>query len=197
MAAVLGGNEDEVLARFAELELVPANRNAVGRDVGGKVEAIDELVANPPEKARVRKIPLVAGAFHTSFMEPAQEAVAQAAAQITPSDPTFTPAVELRRQAGDRRGRCLAKPVAQVTRPVRWDPVLGHDARCRCHGDRRTAARGHLRRHRQARTQGHAQRGLISRTTWPDLRELDNRNSLSSVQAATMARLPEQRQRRR
>ena len=90
MAAVLGGYEEQVLARLAELELVPANRNAVGQIVAaGKVDAIDELVANPPEKARVRKL-AVAGAFHTAFMEPAQEAVAKAAAEITPSDPTLT-----------------------------------------------------------------------------------------------------------
>ncbi len=121
MAAVLGGNEDEVLARLAELELVPANRNAVGQIVAaGKVDAIDELVANPPEKARVRKL-AVAGAFHTAFMEPAQEAVAKAAAEITPSDPTLTLLSNSDGKPVADGADALAKLVAQVTRPVRWD----------------------------------------------------------------------------
>ena len=65
---------------FKRVAFSGAHDATIAAVAAGKVEAIDELVANPPEKARVRKIP-VAGAFHTSFMEPAQEAVAQAAAQ--------------------------------------------------------------------------------------------------------------------
>ena len=73
----------------------------------GAVEAIDELVASPPEKARVRKL-AVAGAFHTEYMASAREAVAEAASAITPADPTTTllsnsdglPANERRRRAG-------------------------------------------------------------------------------------------------
>src|SRR5690242_4961917 len=55
MSAVLGGDEAAVLARLEELGLVPANRNAVGQIVAaGKLEALEALAANPPEKARVR-----------------------------------------------------------------------------------------------------------------------------------------------
>ncbi|WP_161927924.1 ACP S-malonyltransferase [Gordonia crocea] len=121
MAAVLGGNEDEVLARLDELDLVPANRNAVGQIVAaGTVDAIDELVANPPEKARTRKL-AVAGAFHTAYMEPAQQAVAEAAAAITPSDPALTLLSNSDGKAVTDGAEALAKLVAQVTRPVRWD----------------------------------------------------------------------------
>ncbi|MFT3900418.1 MAG: ACP S-malonyltransferase [Gordonia sp. (in: high G+C Gram-positive bacteria)] len=121
MAAVLGGDEDEVLARLDELELIPANRNAVGQIVAaGKVDAIDELVANPPEKARTRKL-AVAGAFHTAFMAPAQEAVAAAAAKITPADPKFTLLSNSDGKAVTTGAEALEKLVAQVTRPVRWD----------------------------------------------------------------------------
>lgn len=88
MAAVLGGDEGDVLDRLAGLGLVPANRNAKVV-AAGAVEAIDELVANPPEKARVRKL-AVAGAFHTEYMASAREAVAEAASAITPADPTTT-----------------------------------------------------------------------------------------------------------
>ena len=121
MAAVLGGNEEEVLARLDELALVPANRNAVGQIVAaGAVDAIDELLANPPEKARTRKL-AVAGAFHTAFMAPAQQAVAAAAAKITPADPTLTLLSNSDGKPVANGADALAKLVAQVTRPVRWD----------------------------------------------------------------------------
>ncbi|NNG97936.1 ACP S-malonyltransferase [Gordonia araii] len=121
MAAVLGGDEAEVLARLEELELVPANRNAAGQIVAaGKVDAIDELVANPPERARIRKL-AVAGAFHTAFMAPAQDAVAEAAASITPADPKLTLLSNSDGKAVTSGTEALEKLVAQVTRPVRWD----------------------------------------------------------------------------
>ncbi|GAB39554.1 MULTISPECIES: ACP S-malonyltransferase [Gordonia] len=121
MAAVLGGDEQEVLARLDELDLVPANRNAVGQIVAaGDVAAIDELIANPPEKARTRKL-AVAGAFHTRFMEPARDAVAQAAASITPSDPTRTLLSNSDGQPVTTGTEALSKLVEQVTSPVRWD----------------------------------------------------------------------------
>jgi len=45
MSAVLGGDEDEVLARLAELELVPANRNAVGQIVAATGEGPHPRIA--------------------------------------------------------------------------------------------------------------------------------------------------------
>ncbi|MCR8896492.1 ACP S-malonyltransferase [Gordonia sp. GONU] len=121
MAAVLGGDEAAVLARLEELELVPANRNAVGQIVAaGAVDKIDELIASPPEKARIRKL-AVAGAFHTHFMAPAQDAVAAAAAKITPSDPNRTLLSNSDGQPVTNGSEALTKLVGQVTRPVRWD----------------------------------------------------------------------------
>ena len=121
MAAVLGGDEEAVLARLAELDLVPANRNAVGQIVAaGSVAAIDELVANPPEKARTRKL-AVAGAFHTHYMAPAQDAVAAAAAGITPADPNRTLLSNSDGKAVTTGAEALDKLVKQVTSPVRWD----------------------------------------------------------------------------
>ncbi|MFF5037618.1 ACP S-malonyltransferase [Nocardia salmonicida] len=121
MSAVLGGDEATVLARLAELDLVPANRNAVGQIVAaGRLEALAELAANPPEKARVRALP-VAGAFHTVFMAPAQEAVADAIAQISPSDPIRTLLSNFDGQPVASGADAIEKLAAQVTRPVRWD----------------------------------------------------------------------------
>lgn len=121
MTAILGGDEDEVLARLAELDLIPANRNAVGQIVAaGALDKLEELAANPPEKARLRSL-AVAGAFHTEFMRPAQDAVTAAAAQITPSDPTRILLSNLDGQPVRDGQVALDQIAAQVTRPVRWD----------------------------------------------------------------------------
>ncbi|MFI1919385.1 ACP S-malonyltransferase [Nocardia sp. NPDC020380] len=121
MSAVLGGDEAVVLARLEELGLVPANRNAVGQIVAaGKLEALAELAANPPEKARVRTLP-VAGAFHTAFMAPARDAVAEAIAQIAPSDPTRVLLSNFDGKAVTSGRDAIDKLANQVTSPVRWD----------------------------------------------------------------------------
>ena len=87
MAAVLGGDEAEVLARLDALDLVPANRNAAGQIVAaGAVSALDKLVEDPPAKARVRKL-ATAGAFHTHFMASALDGYSAAADAVTAERP--------------------------------------------------------------------------------------------------------------
>ncbi|NUP25194.1 MAG: ACP S-malonyltransferase [Nocardia sp.] len=121
MSAVLGGDEAAVLARLEELELVPANRNATGQIVAaGRLDALAELAANPPEKARVRALP-VAGAFHTEFMAPAQKAVTAAIAEITPHEPVRPLLSNADGKPVESGADAVAKLAAQVTRPVRWD----------------------------------------------------------------------------
>ncbi|SDD71279.1 ACP S-malonyltransferase [Rhodococcus tukisamuensis] len=121
MSAVLGGDEEVVLARLAELGLEAANRNAAGQIVAaGLLSALEELAATPPEKARVRALP-VAGAFHTAFMAPAQDAVSKAASQITPAEPTRILLSNSDGQPVASGADALTKLAAQVTRPVRWD----------------------------------------------------------------------------
>ncbi|QBJ94964.1 ACP S-malonyltransferase [Rhodococcus sp. ABRD24] len=121
MSAVLGGDEDAVLSRLEELDLTPANRNASGQIVAaGRLDALEQLATNPPEKARVRALP-VAGAFHTKYMAPAQDAVAAAAAKITPNDPTRTLLSNSDGAPVTSGSDALTKLAAQVTRPVRWD----------------------------------------------------------------------------
>ncbi len=121
MSAVLGGDEAAVLARLAELNLVPANRNAAGQIVAaGTLDALAELAANPPEKARVRALP-VAGAFHTAYMAPAQDAVAEAIGKIAPDEPTRVLLSNFDGQPVASGQDAIDKLAAQVTRPVRWD----------------------------------------------------------------------------
>ena len=121
MSAVLGGEPDEVLARLAELGLTPANVNGGGQVVAaGALEALAELAAAPPTKAKV--IPLqVAGAFHTDVMAPAVDELRAAAADVTPADPQVTLLSNADGNAVATGAEALERVVRQVARPVRWD----------------------------------------------------------------------------
>lgn len=121
MSALLGGNEDEVLAAIAAAGLHAANRNGAGQIVvAGSLTALEAFKAAPPPGTRV--IPLkVAGAFHTPYMAPAEKALGTVAAGITPTTPRRILLSNLD-GAGINDGRTLlARLVAQVTAPVRWD----------------------------------------------------------------------------
>lgn len=121
MAAILGGNQSEVEAKLAELELEPANYNGSGQIVAaGSVAAINELQANPLAGTRV--IPLqVAGAFHTRFMKPAVETLRAYSQTVAIQDPT----VKLWSNNGGREvssgSEFVELLVNQVSSPVRWD----------------------------------------------------------------------------
>jgi [acyl-carrier-protein] S-malonyltransferase len=121
MAAVLGGDEAEVLTRLEELELVPANRNAAGQIVAaGRLTALDKLAEDPPAKARVRAL-ATAGAFHTHFMASALDAYAAAAEGVATCEPTTTLLSNADGQPVTSAVDAMSKLVSQLTRPVRWD----------------------------------------------------------------------------
>lgn len=121
MAAVLGGDADEVLAALASLGLTAANMNGGGQVVAaGAKDAIEALVAAPPARARVIELQ-VAGAFHTQTMEPAVARLAEAASAVIPSE---VAEVLLSNADGERvfeGDEVLARLVSQVANPVRWD----------------------------------------------------------------------------
>ncbi|MEU3330730.1 ACP S-malonyltransferase [Glutamicibacter creatinolyticus] len=124
MAAVLGGDPQEVLAAIEQHGLTAANANGGGQTVAaGTMEQIKALSENPPAKARV--IPLkVAGAFHTEHMAPAVGVLKELSAKLDPADP----AVPLLsnydgKPVADGKAN-LASLVAQVSRPVRWDQCM-------------------------------------------------------------------------
>ena len=121
MAAVLGGDEAEVLARLEALDLIPANRNAVGQIVAaGAVAALEKLAEDPPAKARVRQL-ATAGAFHTHYMASALDGYAAAAAEVATAEPTTTLLSNADGQPVSSAADAMEKLVAQLTRPVRWD----------------------------------------------------------------------------
>jgi len=121
MSAVLGGDEDDVLARLEALDLIPANRNAVGQIVAaGTLTALEKLAEDPPAKARVRQL-ATAGAFHTHYMAPALDGYAAAAAGIVAHDPTVTLLSNVDGQPVTSATDAMDKLIAQLIRPVRWD----------------------------------------------------------------------------
>ena len=121
MTAVLGGDQDEVLAALARHGLTPANVNAAGQIVAaGTMAALEAFAADPPAGARLRPLP-VAGAFHTRHMAPAVAALRDAAAGVTVADPAMTLLSNADGAAVTTGKEWLERIVAQVAAPVRWD----------------------------------------------------------------------------
>jgi [acyl-carrier-protein] S-malonyltransferase len=121
MAAVLGGDEAQVLEALGQLGLSAANYNGAGQIVAaGSKSAIEALVASPPEKARVIELK-VAGAFHTSYMQSAVEKLAAAASDVIAKDPTIKLWSNVDGGEVNSGETFLASLVSQVSNPVRWD----------------------------------------------------------------------------
>lgn len=124
MSAILGGKPEQVLERLDELGLDPANRNGAGQVVAaGELAALEQLAAQPPERARVISL-AVAGAFHTRYMAPAEEALRGYAEKLEFADPALrllsNADGDVVADGADLRSRL----VAQVTLPVRWDQCM-------------------------------------------------------------------------
>ncbi|MDE2891916.1 MAG: ACP S-malonyltransferase [Chloroflexota bacterium] len=127
LAAVLGMDEADVQAVCEESGAEVCNLNATGQIVvGGTVPAVEAAAALAEERGARRVVMLnVGGAFHSSLMTPAAEAMAPIIAEAEVSDPV-TPVI----------GNVEAEPLAtaevvradltaQIRRPVRWrDTVL-------------------------------------------------------------------------
>ncbi len=122
MAALIGGDDDQVRALAAEADVDVANYNAPGQIVlSGTVAGIDAAIAKARDFGIRRAIKLnVAGAYHSRLMQSAQDQLAAGLASLdfaTPSIPVVcnyaaTPvsdAAEIRKM--------LEK---QVTGSVRW-----------------------------------------------------------------------------
>ena len=121
MTAVLGGDEETVLAAIARHGLTPANVNGAGQIVAaGAIADLESFAADPPAGARLRPLQ-VAGAFHTRYMAPAVAALRDAAAQVAVIDPHLTLLCNADGAAATTGKEWLERIVAQVAAPVRWD----------------------------------------------------------------------------
>jgi [acyl-carrier-protein] S-malonyltransferase len=124
MTAVLGGDQDEVLAALAAHGLTPANVNGAGQIVAaGTMAQLDAFAAAPPPGARLRPLS-VAGAFHTTHMAPAVDALRDAAASVTVHDPGLVLLSNADGAAVTSGRDWLERIVTQVSAPVRWDECM-------------------------------------------------------------------------
>lgn len=124
MTACLGGERDDVLAALERHGLTAANDNGPGQVVAaGTLEQLEALKADPPAKARL--VPLsVAGAFHTTHMQPAVGHLTRLAHSVSIHDPR-TPVISNKDGRVLHDGRdVLARIVGQIASPVRWDLCL-------------------------------------------------------------------------
>jgi [acyl-carrier-protein] S-malonyltransferase len=121
MTAVLGGDREEILVTLDRFGLTAANDNGPGQIVAaGTIEQLQKLADEPPTKARL--VPLsVAGAFHTTHMQPAVDVLAKLARAMSTRD-TRTRLISNRDGQVVHNGQdVLQRLVSQVSTPVRWD----------------------------------------------------------------------------
>jgi len=124
MAAVVGGELDDVVAHLESVGLFAANYNGAGQVVAaGTKELIDALVATPPAGSRVVALQ-VAGAFHTSFMEPARPVLAAFAKELDVQDPDISIWTNNDGSLVATGQKYLDLMVNQVSNPVRWDKTM-------------------------------------------------------------------------
>ena len=123
MSAVLGGDPD-VAAALEKLGLTPANVNGGGQVVAaGPLDALAELRAAPPAKARVVPLP-VAGAFHTAYMASARTELEGLVGGLRPAEPSRLLLSNADGAAVTTGAEVLSRLVSQVTSPVRFDACL-------------------------------------------------------------------------
>lgn len=121
MAAVLGGDQDEVVAYLSSRGLSAANYNGSGQIVAaGDADAITALASEPLAGTRV--IPLaVAGAFHTDYMEPAVAELSNYSASLSTHDANIKLWTNKDGSIVKSGSEYLNLLVNQVSNPVRWD----------------------------------------------------------------------------
>lgn len=122
MAALIGGEEDQVRALAAEADVDVANFNAPGQIVlSGTVAGIDAAVAKAKDFGIRRAIKLnVAGAYHSRLMQSAKEKLAVELATITINPPTMPVVCNFSASVVADAAEIRHSLEAQVTGSVRW-----------------------------------------------------------------------------
>jgi len=126
MAAILGGDFDEVIGVTQDMGLEVANYNGAGQLVAaGTKEQIAALIATPPSKTRAIELK-VAGAFHTRYMESARSELSDAIVGLRISDPLIKLWSNVDGQICTSGSRFVESLVSQVSAPVRWDLCMAN-----------------------------------------------------------------------
>ena len=124
MSAVLGGDAEQVRAAVEQHGLEVATVNVAGQlVVGGDLEALGAFAAARAGGARVRPLE-VAGAFHTAAMAPARDAFAAAVRDLQPAAPRCAVVANADGAVVTDPAELIARLVAQLTGPVRFDLCL-------------------------------------------------------------------------
>jgi len=119
MSAVLGGNQDDVIAAATDVGLTCANINGAGQIVvAGTQSQLDNFVA--PEGARLRALD-VAGAFHTEHMASASATLGRIGHAVSTHDPRIRLISNSDGQVVHDGRAVIRRLVSQVAQPVRWD----------------------------------------------------------------------------
>ncbi len=127
LAAVLGMDEADVEAVCAETGAELCNINATGQIViGGSPGDVAAASALAEERGARRVVALnVGGAFHTSLMQPAAEAMRPILEAADISDPSVPVIGNVDAAPLDTAEALRADLIAQIRKPVRWrDSVL-------------------------------------------------------------------------
>ena len=122
MAALLGLDDDAARKLCADTATEVCNFNAPGQIViGGDSDAVAVACTLATERGARRAIPLdVTGAFHTSLMQPAVDAFAEAVSSTemrSPDTPFVSNKTAAAMTSANEIGQAL---VYQLTHPVRW-----------------------------------------------------------------------------
>lgn len=121
MSAIIGGDMTDIVAKLDEFGLFAANYNGGGQlVVAGALSALAALSTEPPAGTRVIALP-VAGAFHTTYMASAVEALRNAAAPLVTKDPSMTLWTNNDGSIVTDGAHFRDLLVGQVSSPVRWD----------------------------------------------------------------------------
>ena len=122
LAAVLGMEEDDVQAVCDEAGAEVCNINATGQIVIGGAVASVEAAAKLAEDAGARRVVMlnVGGAFHTSLMAPAAEAMAPILANAEFSDPSTAVIGNVDAQPLTSAEAVRADLTAQIRQAVQW-----------------------------------------------------------------------------
>ncbi len=128
MAALIGGEEDDIRRLAADCDIDVANLNAPGQIVvSGAKEGIEKAVASAEEYGvRIAQELEVAGAYHSRLMMSAQEKLAAVLADLDLNTPSIPVTCNVEGREVSEADEIRKTLEAQVSGSVRWSDCVQH-----------------------------------------------------------------------
>jgi len=122
MAAMIGGDPENVSSLAAESDVDVANFNAPGQIVlSGSISGIDTAVSNAKSKGiKIAKKLKVAGAYHSRLMQSAQDKLSEVLADTDITTPSIPVIANYSAQQVEEVNEIKSTLENQVTGSVRW-----------------------------------------------------------------------------